>query len=152
MWNGGQYSLAQPEVGEWYLYGCMITPGNAMIYMSKQGQISNTPTFATFSLPGFDNMGSVNMIVGRDPTSYAWQGSIASPRIINSPIYSNYIMSNLVLRTFTSFPLDKSIDNTVVVLDGNPIVNKVSPNDAIVITGTPVTAPVTDYVDNWVPL
>jgi hypothetical protein len=61
-------------------------------------------------------------------------------------------MSRDALRVFTGFPLDNSLDNTVVVLDGNPIVNKVSPNDTIVITGTPVTAAVTDYVDNWVPL
>jgi hypothetical protein len=152
MWNGGTFALAQPEVNEWYLYGCQITNGNALMYMSKQGQVANAPTFGTFSISGYHNLGAINLIVGRDPSSYSWQGSIACPRIVDSPIYSSYPMSRDALRVFTGFPLDNSLDNTVVVLVGNPIVNKVSPNDTIVITGTPVTAPVTDYVDNWVPV
>ena len=120
--------------------------------MSKQGQIAPTPTFATISLSGYENLGTVNLFAGRDPANYSYQGSIASPRLVNAPIYADYPFGKDALRTFTSFPLDASPDHTKVVLDGNPIVNKVSPNDGIVVTGLAQTAPVTDYVDNWVPL
>jgi hypothetical protein len=97
-------------------------------------------------------MGAVNLFAGRDPSNYSFQGSIACPRLVNAPLYANYILGKDALRVFTSFPLDASPDHTKVVLDGNPIVNKVSPTDGIVVTGTPVTAPVPDYVDNWVPV
>jgi hypothetical protein len=151
-WNGGTYALAQPEVNEWYLFGCQITGSTALLYMSKQGSISTTPTFGTTSIQGYGNLGAINLFIGRDPSNYSLQGNVACPRLINAPIYQNYIFGRDALRIFTSFPLDKSIDNTVVVLDGNPIVNKVTPTDALVITGSPSVSAVTDYVDNWVPV
>jgi hypothetical protein len=149
---GGFQSLAQPEINEWYLYGCQCYNDTMTLYMSKQGQISTNPTVATVSAPGMTNFGLMNLIVGRDPTDYSMQGSIACPRLVNAPIYSEYVMSRDALRVFTSFPLDKSPDNTVVVLDGNPIVNKANPSDTINIVGSPSVVAVTDYVDNWVPV
>jgi hypothetical protein len=151
-WNGGTYSLAQPEVDQWYLYGCQITAGSGLLYMSKQGQVAAAPISGTTSVQGYHNIGPFNLYVGRDPSNYSLQGSVASPRIVNAPLYVQYTMSKDALRVFTSFPLDSTPDYTKVVLDGNPIVNTVSPSDMITITGSPVTSPVTDSVDNWVPL
>jgi hypothetical protein len=150
-WNGGTHSLAQPEVDQWYLYGCMFTPGQALLYMSKQGQIATAPTYATVPVQGYNNLSSIDLFVGRDPSDYSLQGSVASPRIINRPIYQNYIFGRDALRVFTSFPLDGSPDKTVVVLDGNPLVNKVSPSSTITTFGSPTVSAVTDSVDNWVP-
>jgi hypothetical protein len=150
--GGGFLSVAQPEADQWYLYGCHMYNDTMTLYMSKQGQIANAPTVATVSAPGMNNIGLINLIVGRDPTDYSMQGSIACPRLINAPIYAQYTLNRDALRVFTSFPLDKSPDYTVAVLDGNPIVNKASPTDTINIVGSPTVSAVTDYVDNWVPL
>jgi hypothetical protein len=145
-------SLGQPEVNTWYLFGAQQLGNIMYIYMLKNGVSGNTAlTPASVNASGFGDLGVTQVIVGRDPQNYSFQGHIASPRIVGAPLSPSGI-SLAGLRQYTGFPLDTTPSYTKAVLDGNPLINRVSPTQGLVVTGSPSVSSVTVAVDNWVPL
>ena len=150
--DGTQNSLAQPQVNTWYLFGAQHN-GNVINYYMLQGGAYSASTIPIMDInaSAFLDLGVTQVIVGRDPQSYSFQGSIVSPRLCGKQNYPGGI-SLAGTRQLTSFPLDSTPDRTQVVLTGNPVWNEVATSANVTITGSPTVTAVTDTVDNWVPL
>jgi hypothetical protein len=152
------FSLAQPEVNQWYLFGARWLFGtNTMtIYMLKQGTNSGNAMQQT-SATAFQHtspMGSVTLYVGADPQNYSLQGSIVSPRFVDDIMYGSNALSQVSLPYFVSFPMLPDPPGTVCLLDstdGDLPKNRISPSVSVVSFGTPSIQYVNAQVQYYLP-
>jgi hypothetical protein len=152
------FSLAQPEVNTWYLFGArwLFGTNQMTIYMLKQGTNSGN-TMQQISGTAFQHtspMGSVSLYVGADPQNYSLQGSIVSPRFVDDIMYGSNALSQVSLPYFVSFPMLSDPPGTVCLLDttdGTDPKNRIFPTFPVNKTGTPIVQYVNASVQYYVP-
>jgi hypothetical protein len=152
------FSLAQPEVNTWYLFGARMLYGTntLTIYMLKQGTNSGN-TLQQISASSFQYtsaLGSAALYVGADPSNYSLQGSIVSPRFVDDILYGSNALSQVSLPYTISFPLLSDPSGTVVLLDspdGSDPKNKIFPTFPVNKVGTPYVQAVNASVQYYVP-